>query len=273
MILVAGATGNVGREVVRLLAGGGQRVKALTRDPEAAAVPAGVEAVAGDLNDPAWLAPALAGVEALFMLSGYPPEIFAEAEKAGVRRVVLMSGGSAETGDRANAVARYMIDTEDALRASGLAWTMVRPRMFMTNAFQWLPQIKEGVVRAPWADVPSAVIDPADIAAVAAQALVSADHEGREYPVTGPEALRPGDRVRILSEVLGREIRYEAQPDDEARAEMLTKMPEQYVDAFFSFYSGGKLDEATVFPSVEEVTGRPPRTFADWARANAERFQ
>ena len=273
MIVVAGATGNVGREVVRLLVESGRQVRALTRDPATAAVPAGAQAVAGDLTEPSSLAPALAGAEALFLLSGYPPEIFAEAEKAGMRRVVLMSGGSAETGDRSNAVARYMIDTEDALRGSGLAWTRVRPRMFMTNALQWLPQIKAGVVRAPWPDVPAAVIDPADIAAVAAKALVSAEHEGREYPVTGPEALRPADRVRILGEVLGREIRYEAQPDDEARAEMLTKMPEQYVDAFFSFYSDGKLDEATVFPTVEEVTGRPPRTFADWVRANAERFQ
>ena len=121
------------------------------------------------------------------------------------------------------------------------------------------------------ADIPD-VIDPADIAAVAAKALLSADHEGREYAVTGPEALRPGDRVRILAEVLGRDIRYEPQPDDEARAEMAAQMPAEYVDAFFSFYSDGKLDEATVFPTVEEVTGRPPRTFAEWVRANAGRF-
>jgi uncharacterized protein YbjT (DUF2867 family) len=272
MIVVAGATGNVGREVVRQLIEVGETVSALTRDPAKAAVPAGATAVTGDLTDPSTLGPALDGASALFLLSGYSPEIFTEARKAGVRRVVLLSGGSAETGDRTNAVARYMLDTEDALRASGLGWTMVRPRMFMTNAFQWTAQIRRGVVRAPWADVPSAVIDPADIAAVAAKALVSAEHEGREYPVTGPEALRPGDRVRILAEALGRDLRYEAQPDDEARAEMLAQMPAEYVDAFFSFYSDGKLYETTVFPTVTEVTGRPPRTFADWARANAGRF-
>jgi uncharacterized protein YbjT (DUF2867 family) len=273
MIVVAGATGNVGREVVRHLVEAGEPVKALTRDPAKATIPAGVTAVAGDLTDPSTLAPALADVTALFLLSGYSPEIFAEARKAGVARVVLLSGGSAETGDRTNAVARYMIETEEALRASGLGWTMVRPRMFMTNAFQWVDQIKAGVVRAPWPDVPSAVIDPADIAAVAAKALVSAEHEGREYAVTGPEALRPGDRVRILGEVLGRDIRYDAQPDDEARAEMTAQMPVEYVDAFFSFYSDGKLDEATVFPTVEDVTGRRPRTFADWVQLNAGRFQ
>jgi uncharacterized protein YbjT (DUF2867 family) len=149
---------------------------------------------------------------------------------------------------------------------------MVRPRMFMTNALQWADQIRTGVVRAPWPDVPSAVIDPADIAAVAAKALVGAEHEGREYAVTGPEALTPRDRARILAEGLGKDIRYEPQPDDEARAEMTAQMPVEYVDAFFSFYSDGKLDEATVFPTVEEVTGRPPRTFAEWVRANAKRF-
>lgn len=269
MIIVAGATGNVGREVVRELVGAGEPVRALVRDPAKVTVPA----VAGDLTDPSTLGPALAGGTALFLLSGYSPDVFSVAREAGVRRVVLMSGGSAETGDRTNAVARYMIDTEDALRASGLAWTMVRPRMFMTNTFQWQQQLEAGVVRAPWPDVAAAVVDPADIAAVAAKALVSAEHEGREYPVTGPEALRPEERVRVLAEVLGRPLRYEAQPDDEARAEMTAQMPVEYVDAFFSFYSDGKLDEATVFPTVEEVTGRPARPFADWVGANADRFR
>ncbi|MFI7679966.1 NAD(P)H-binding protein [Actinophytocola sp. NPDC049390] len=263
MILVAGATGNVGGALVRELATRGAPVRGLSRSGE----------FRGDLNDPPSLRPALAGVSAVFMLSGYPPEIFTEARDAGVRHVVLMSGGSAETGDRSNAVARYMIDTEDALRESGLAWTILRPRTFMSNALQWAGQVRAGVVRAPWPDVAVAAVDPADIAAVAAVALTEPGHEGREYRVTGPEPLRPADRVRLLGDALGRAVRYEAQPDDEARAEMSAQMPQEYVDAFFSFFSDGKLDESQVFPTVAEVTGRAPRTFARWATDNVDSFR
>ncbi len=263
MILVAGATGNVGGALVRDLTTRGVPVRGLSRSGE----------FRGDLNDPPSLRPALAGVSAMFMLAGYPPEIFAEARQAGVRHVVLMSGGSAETGDRSNAVARYMIETEEALRESGLAWTILRPRTFMSNALQWADQVRAGVVRAPWPDVAVATVDPADIAAVAAVALTEPGHEGREYPVTGPEALRPADRVALLATALGREVRYEAQPDDEARAEMSAQMPREYVDAFFSFFSDGKLDESQVFPTVAEVTGRAPKTFAQWAKDNADRFR
>lgn len=264
--MVAGATGNVGSALVRALVEQGAEVRALSRKPTASGVVA-------DLNDPASLAPALAGATGFFLLSGYAPEVFDVAREAGVARVVLMSGGSAETGDRSNAVSRYMIDSEEALRAAGLSWTILRPRTFMTNTLQWADQVRAGVVRAPWADVPVAAVDPADIAAVAAVALTTDGHEGRSYAVTGPEALRPGDRVRLLASALGREVRYEPQPDDEARAEMSAQMPAEYVDAFFSFFSDGKLDESQVFPTVAEVTGRAPTTFATWARSNVSKFR
>ncbi|WP_246106676.1 hypothetical protein [Pseudonocardia kunmingensis] len=118
-----------------------------------------------------------------------------------------------------------------------------------------------------------AMIDPADIAAVAATALVADGHEGRVYALSGPESLLPADRVRVLGEVLGRDLRFEAQSDDEAWTEMTARMPEPYVRAFFDFYVDGALDESPVLPTVEEVTGRPPRTFADWARAHADAFR
>lgn len=263
MILVTGATGNVGRELVHQLVDLGEEVRGLSRSGP----------VQGDLNDPSSLGPALDGVSALFLLSGYPGVVEA-ARAAGVTRVVLMSGSSAETRDLDNAIARYMIASEEEVRSSGLEWTVLRPRTFMSNTLQWAPQLAAGdVVRAPWPDVAVATVDPADIAAVAAQALIGTRHLGQVYPVTGPAAWQPRERVALLGTALGRPLRYEPQPDDEARAEMLTTMPPEYVDAFFDFFSEGKLDESEVFPTVREVAQRPPRTFEEWARANAAKFR
>ncbi|MHA6627384.1 NAD(P)H-binding protein [Pseudonocardia sichuanensis] len=274
MMLVAGATGNVGREVVRELRAREVPVRALARS--AGAPIEGAERVLGDLERPETLRPALEGVSGMFLLPGYrsTPELLAAAHDAGVARVVLLSGGSAAGGDRGNAISAYMIATEEALRASGLRWTILRPAGFMSNTLEWAPQLRAGdVVRGPFGGVRVAMIDPADIAAVAATALVADGHEGRVYALSGPESLLPADRVRVLGEVLGRDLRFEAQSDDEAWTEMTARMPEPYVRAFFDFYVDGALDESPVLPTVEEVTGRPPRTFTDWARAHADAFR
>jgi uncharacterized protein YbjT (DUF2867 family) len=276
MYLVAGATGNVGGELVRALAEAGAEVRALSRDPSRVTPPAGAQAVAGDLNRPETLAGPLKGVRGAFLLSGYAdmPGLLAEIRRAGVDRVVLLSGTSALGGDMSNAVSRYMIVSEAAIRESGVPWTILRPAGFMSNALQWAPQLRAGdVVRAPFADVRVATIDPYDIAAVAAAALLSGGHDGGAYQLTGPEPLLPADRVAVLAEVLGRELRFEAQSNDEARAEMIAEMPAEYVDAFFSFFVEGTLDESKVLPTVEEILGRPPRTFGQWAVAHADAFR
>ena len=276
MIVVTGAAGNVGGELVAALAKAGQPVRAVTRSAAPGRFPSGVEVVSGDLNDPASLRPVLEGADGVFMLPGYAdmPGVHAEARRAGVRTVVQLSGMSAGSGDMSNAITAYMAMSEQAARESGLAWTIVRPAMFMTNAFQWLPQLKAGdLVRAPFGPVRAAVTDPADIAAVAAQALTSPGHEERIYEVSGPESLSAGERVAILGEVLGRGLRFEAQTNEEARAEMSATTPAKYVDAFFDFYVAGALDESKVLPTVQEVTGRAPRTFARWATAHADAFR
>jgi uncharacterized protein YbjT (DUF2867 family) len=144
----------------------------------------------------------------------------------------------------------------------------------MSNALRWRAQLQEGdVIHEPFADVRVAVIDPHDIAAVAASALRSAEHEGHTYVLSGPQALRPADRVRILGAALGRELRFEAQSDADARAQMSAQMPIEYVDAFFDFYADGALDESQVQPTVEEVLGREPRSFEQWAAAHADAFR
>jgi uncharacterized protein YbjT (DUF2867 family) len=207
-------------------------------------------------------------------LSGYPPALFADAKRSGVERAVLLSGSSADGGDRANAVSRYMMDSEDALKASGLQWTILRPHAFFSNALRWLPQLREGdVIREAFPAVPSSAIDPADIAAVAVEALTNGGHAGRTYRLTGPEPLLIADRVRILGEALDRPLRLDPFTDEEARADMSRSMPPEYVDAFMAFYAGGTLDESMVLPTVERVTGRPARSFAAWAAEHADAFR
>ncbi|GLY89351.1 NAD(P)H-binding protein [Actinoallomurus iriomotensis] len=276
MILVTGATGNVGSELVSALAEEGHRVRALVRDPRKATLPAGVEPVTGDLNEPGTLTGALSGVRAVFLLPGYAdmPGLLTRIREAGAERVVLLSGGSAGGGDMSNAVSRYMIVSERAVRDSGLPWTFVRPKAFMSNALRWLPQLAAGdVVRVPFPTVRAAAVDPYDIAAVAARSLVTGEHEGRIHLVSGPESLLPADQVAVLAKVLDRDLRCEGMTEEEARTEMEATMPVEYVDAFFSFYVDGTLDESQVEPTVQEVTGRPPRTFEQWARAHAETFR
>ena len=184
--------------------------------------------------------------------------------------MALLSSSAVPLGDTTNAVARYHIESEAAVKESGLGWTMLQPNGFMTNALQWVPQLQaDDLVRAPFAGVRTAQIDPADIAAVAARALITADHEGQSYRLSGPESLLAADRVAVLGRVLDRPLRFEAQSDEEARAEMSAAMPPEYVDAFFSFFVDGTLDESEVLPTVESVLGRPPRSFEGWARARA----
>ncbi|MFI0406099.1 NAD(P)H-binding protein [Actinomadura sp. 3N508] len=274
MILVTGATGTIGSELVGLLTAAGVPVRALVRRPPSGQVD-GVEYVTGDLDDPASLAPALDGVQGVFSLPGYRdmPGVFAEARRAGVERVVQLSGASAASGDMTNAVTRYMVATERALHDSGLPWTILRPSAFMSNALRWLPQLQAGdTVRLPFAHVRAAAVDPRDIAAVAAKALLDDGHEGQTYYPTGPESLLPAQQVAVLGDVLGRDLRFEAQPDDEARAEMTTQMPAEYVDAFFDFYVNGSLDESIVRSTVQDITGTPPRTFRQWAETHSSAF-
>jgi uncharacterized protein YbjT (DUF2867 family) len=276
VILVTGATGNAGGAVLGALADAGEEVRALVRDGDRARLPAGVDTVVGDLGEPQTLVPHLDGATAAFLLSGYEglEETLANMRRAGMERVVLLSSSAAPGGDLTNAVARYHILSERAVRESGLGWTFLQPNSFMTNTFQWLPQLRQGdVIRAPFPDVRVATIDPEDVGAVAAAALTSNAHEGRAYRLSGPDSLLPADRVAILAEVLGRELRFEGLSDEEARAEMSEAMPPEYVDAFFRFFADGDLDESAVLPTVQEVTGRRPRSFEEWARAHEDSFR
>lgn len=284
MILVAGATGNVGGALVNALVAQGASVRAVTRRPPDgdSPWPAGVEVAVGDLNDPASLADALVGVRGLFLLSGYDrtAELLSRGRAAGLERVVLLGSGAVSDADleapepNTNVIVAYNVETELTVRASGLEWTVLRPTGFQSNALRWLPQLQAGdLVRGPWADVAIAAIDPADIAAVAATALTRGGYDGRALRLSGPEALTPAERVPILADALQRPLRFEAQDDATARAEMLQTTPPEYVDAFFRLFSQGETDETTVHPTVEQVIGRPPQSFARWVAQNVTAFR
>ena len=276
MIVVTGATGNVGGEVVAALSARGQRVRAVVRDPQRASLPAGVEVVHGDLELPESLTSSLAGARAVFLLGGWGDMtgLMRRIADAGVRHVVLLSSRCVIGGKADNPITHMWLDSEAAVRDSGVEWTILRPSSFHANALRWLPQLREGdLVQAPWPQVAVASIDPADIAAVAAIALTEAGHEQTELVLSGPEPLTPGQQVAILADVLERPLRYEPLSDEAARARMATDTPPSFIEAFFRFYTDGEFDDSIVLDTIERITGRPPCTFTGWAQAHAEAFR
>jgi uncharacterized protein YbjT (DUF2867 family) len=266
MIVVAGATGNVGGALVQALRARDVPVRALVRREHE--FPTGVEPVLADLDSPASVAPALRGADGVFLLSGYAdmPGLLAEVAHAGVGRVALLSSSSVPGGDLTNAVAEYHIRSEQAVRDSGVPGTFLRPSMFMTNALQWAAAIGAGVpVRLAWPEIRAAVIDPADIAEVAAVALL----DGIDGPLrlTGPAASTPAERLAVLGELLGRDPGSVPLTAEES----VEGFPERYATAFRKFYVDGDLDESRVTTTVQDVLGRAPRTFRDWAAENFPR--
>jgi uncharacterized protein YbjT (DUF2867 family) len=165
------------------------------------------------------------------------------------------------------------LDSEAAVRASGIPWTFLRPSGYQSNALRWRAQLRAGdVVRAPWAEVPIAAIDPADIGAVAAAVLTEPGHNGAAHTLSGPEPLTPAAQIATLAAVLNRPLRYEPVADDQALKEMEADTPAPYIDAFFRFYSDGEFDDAAVVDTVRELTGRDPRRFEQWARSHSHLF-
>jgi uncharacterized protein YbjT (DUF2867 family) len=273
MYLITGSTGNVGADLVDILASSGAPVRALSRGPGDRD---DIEYATGDLNDAATVRPALAGVRGLFLLPGYDglPAVLSDARGAGVERVVLLSSSAAAGGDRSNAITAFMLASEEAVRDSGLEWTILRAYGFMSNTLRWLPELSTGdVVREPFPDVPVAMIDPRDIAAVAAAALREPGHAGQTYVLSGPEPLRPADRLATLGEMLHRSLTLDRLAPDAAQAMLAEQMPAPYVAAMTDYYAAGSLDESRPTGTSARLLNRPPRTFAQWARSHVDRFR
>ncbi|GAA4608151.1 NAD(P)H-binding protein [Actinoallomurus liliacearum] len=275
MILVTGATGNVGRQVVGQLLEEGAEVRAMTRRPDRADLPDGVEVVRGDLAEPETLPEALRGVERafLFPVPDRTAGFLAAARETGLRNVVLLSA-SAVRYERPNPIGRLHAGIEQAVTDSGLSWTILRPGAFMANDLQWwAPQIRAtGVVRGLGDGVAGTPIDECDIAAVAVRALLDDGHAGRTYLLTGPEALTDPQRVAILGDVLGRELRFEGLSAEEYRAAMSARVPAPVVDALIAMRAESK-EMAEVSPAPADLIGRAPHTYAEWAARHADGFR
>lgn len=265
-----GATGNVGGALVDLLRARHVRVHAISR--EARTWPDGVEGVVGDANDPASLAGAAAGMDGAFLMSGYAAEVQLLAD-LGAGHAVLLSSSSVPLANGGNAMAAYHRDSEEAVKGSDAAWTVVRPCSMQSNVTRWKDQLHAGdVIRAPFGDVAVAMVDPADVAAVLATALTEAGHVGKTYRVSGPEALTPADQVAILAEVLERKLRFEVLPDDEARATLPAQLGQAYADAQFDIFRDHPQYESEIQPTVEQVLGRPPGRLRGWLERNRARL-
>jgi uncharacterized protein YbjT (DUF2867 family) len=230
--------------------------------------PEGVEGYVGDAGDLDGLTAAATGVTGVFLMSGYSAEAALLAALDGAH-VVVLSSSSAPLGEHGNAMAGYHLASEQAVQASGHDWTVLRPCSFQSNLLRWNDQLEQGdVVRVPFGDVPCAMIDPADIAAMAAAALTSGGHGGQTYRLSGPEALTPADQLQLLATVLDRPLRLEGMPDDEARG----ALPEAYADAFLEIFRGHPELEREVQPTVEQVLGRPPRPLTAWIDRHRDAF-
>lgn len=276
MLLVTGATGHIGRELVRELADRSAEFRILVRDPTRAAGLPG-EHVVGDLDS----LPALDGIEKLFLLVpgtglDHTAKALAAAQAAGVKHVVLLSSFQA-LGDPVPAMGRWHRERERMVLASGIPATFLRPGGFMTNALDWLPTIRsEGYVFNPFGDGRYAPIDPADIAAVAAVALTEEGHQGQEYTLTGEETFTIAEQVQVLARATGRdlEVRAARTPEEAVRFRFPNGAPPALTAAITEWFTSMR-DDTIGFrtDTVRTLLGRAPRTFADWCARNADLFR
>ncbi|WP_344941405.1 SDR family oxidoreductase [Sphaerisporangium flaviroseum] len=281
MIVVMGATGNVGRPLVRALAAAGEQVTALSRRAPDAAVPAGVRYRRADLTDPESLRPAFRGAEALFLHDGgggahpfSPQDILDVAKAGGVGRIVLLSSQGIATRPQSSSHGSVGRSREDAVRQAGMDWTILRPGGFNSNDYAWVESVRaHRTVSAPFGDVGLPTIDPADIAEVAAAALREDGHAGQVYELTGPALNTPRQRAGKIGDALGEPVRFIEQTRDEAHAQMLRFMPEPVVETTLDILGNPTPAEQRISPDVQRILTRAPRTYTDWLHHHIAAFR
>ncbi|MFH0521776.1 NAD(P)H-binding protein [Streptomyces sp. M41] len=275
MIVVTGATGNVGRPLVRALVDAGEQVTAVSRRISARDVPAGTPVRQADLGEPESLEPALEGAKALFLLTsgdfmaagGDLAAVLEVVRASGVRRVVLLSSLGVGTGNLPPGL-------EHAVRDSGLDWTILRSGGFHANAFAWADMIRtRREVAAPFGDVALPTVDPADVAEVASVALREPGHDGIVHELTGPAPVSPRQQTAAIEGAIGEAVRFLELTRAQARERMLVAMPEPVVESTLDMLGTPAPALRQVSPDVERILGRPGRSFEEWARQHVGAFK
>lgn len=279
MILVTGATGGVGRYLVDELLAAGQGVRAVTRNPETARLPADVEVVSTadipfDGVTAVFLNPVVLSAGGPSFAGGDPTEFLGRVKGHGIRRIVLLSAVATLEGEK-NPIGAHHLRIERPIEAEVPEWTFLRPGAFDSNVLRWADQIrKDGVVRSANGQAETAPIHEADIAAVAAHALLQDDLLGAKPVLTGPESLTAADQVQIIGEAIGKPVRFEELSHEEALAQMVGggRMTEQAAESLLKMFASYVGRKAEISGEVERITGRPARSFREWAVEHAGAF-
>ncbi len=273
-ILIIGSTGNVGGKVLSQLVATEAQVRVLVRNPEAARFPSQVEIVGGDLTLPETLDACIDGIDSVFLVwTASPATIGAALERIAnsVQRIVFLSAPLKTAHpffQQANPLRAMAEQIERLIETSGVEWTFLRPGIFAGNARHWwAPQIRAGnLVRWPYLSAPTAPVDERDIAAVAVHALCKYAAAGAEYVLTGPQSLTQLEQVSMIGRMIGRSLQVEEISPEEARREL--RIPAVLLDAWAAAIG----QPAFVTSTVAEITGRPARTFLDWATDHIAEF-
>jgi uncharacterized protein YbjT (DUF2867 family) len=278
MILIAGSTGRVGSEVVDQLVRAGHRVRVLVRAIKDAEWDATVDVAIGDLDNVDSLVTAMTGVDRVYMLAPLSPaleehdqNLVAAARRAGVDRIVKHSVLGAQWEDIA--LARWHRAGERLVEASGAQWTFVRPSPLFDNARGWATTIRRaGAAYVATGEGKAGIVDARDVAAVAVKCLIEPGHAGKAYDVTGPDALSAREQVEAIGRAIGRPIKLVEVPPAAVR-DVMHGTPPRIADALLELAAAIKAARyATVTAAVQRLTGKTPRTFAEWATENAGTF-
>jgi uncharacterized protein YbjT (DUF2867 family) len=279
-VMVIGATGNVGRQVVSQLLAAGAAVRALTGDPAAAGLAGDVDVVCADLSAVDTLDACVKGGEAVFLVwpfltdDGAPAILDTLARH--VRRIVYLSslGVRDELERQADPINQFHAELEQLIEQTALEWTFLRSAGFASNALWWAPQIRtDGVVRGPYGAALRPSIHERDIAAVAVRALTGDGHAGAKHLLTGLQALTQVEQVRTIGEAIGRPLHYQEISREAARQQLLTALPPAVVDGILDAHARFVTQPEPVLPTVERLTGTPARTFREWPVDHADDFR